>query len=77
LARRELRDGYDAGLSLLVATALTIGFVLARRELPDHRVVQTAAAATSLVLVLWLMILPFRDFIIPGCRISWPNASTR
>ena len=54
-------------LSLLVATALTIGFLLARRgDYRSHRIVQTASAGTNLVLVLWLMILPFRDFIAPG-----------
>ena len=54
-------------LSLLVAAALTAGFVLARRgDYRTHRVVQTAAAGANAVLVLWLMILPFRDFIAPG-----------
>ena len=54
-------------LSLLVAAALTAGFVLARRgQYGAHRVVQTAAAGTNAVLVLWLMVLPFRDFIAPG-----------
>ncbi len=54
-------------LSLIVATALTIGFLLARKgNIRTHRIVQTASAGTNLVLVLWLMILPFRDFIIPG-----------
>lgn len=54
-------------LSLLVAVALSIGFILARRgDYRTHRVVQTAAVMTNAVLVLWLMILPFRDFIAPG-----------
>ena len=54
-------------LSLLVATALSVGFLLARRRnYRTHRIVQTTAAGTNLVLVLWLMILPFRDFIAPG-----------
>ena len=54
-------------LSLLVAAGLTAGFVLARRgQYGAHRVVQTAAAGTNAVLVLWLMVLPFRDFIAPG-----------
>lgn len=54
-------------LSLLVAAALSAGFVLARRgDFRTHRVVQTVAAGTNAVLVLWLMILPFRDFIAPG-----------
>jgi uncharacterized membrane protein YozB (DUF420 family) len=54
-------------LSLLVGLALTCGFVLARRRnYRWHRVVQTAAGLTNAVLVLWLMILPFRDFVAPG-----------
>ena len=54
-------------LSLLVAGALSLGFVLARRgDYRSHRVVQTAAALTNAILVLWLMILPFRDFVAPG-----------
>ena len=54
-------------LSLLVAAALTIGFILARRgDTRTHRVVQTVAVLTNAGLVLWLMILPFRDFVAPG-----------
>jgi uncharacterized membrane protein YozB (DUF420 family) len=54
-------------LSLLVAAALSIGFVLARRgDYRTHRVVQTVAALSNAVLVLWLMVLPFRDFVAPG-----------
>jgi uncharacterized membrane protein YozB (DUF420 family) len=54
-------------LSLMVGAALTVGFVLARRRnFRWHRVVQTSAALTNAVLVAWLMILPFRDFVLPG-----------
>jgi len=54
-------------LSLAVAFALSVGFALARRgNYRAHRVVQTVAAVTNAVLVLWLMILPFRDFVAPG-----------
>jgi uncharacterized membrane protein YozB (DUF420 family) len=54
-------------LSLLVAAALSFGFVLARRgDYRTHRVVQTIAVATNAILVLWLMVLPFRDFVAPG-----------
>jgi uncharacterized membrane protein YozB (DUF420 family) len=54
-------------LSLLVGAALSVGFVLARRRnYRWHRVVQTVAALTNAVLVFWLMILPFRDFVAPG-----------
>lgn len=54
-------------LSLLVAASLSIGFLLARRgDYRRHRVVQTVAASTNAGLVLWMMILPFRDFVAPG-----------
>jgi uncharacterized membrane protein YozB (DUF420 family) len=54
-------------VSLLVAAVLTVGFALARRgDYRTHRVLQTAAVLTNAVLVLWLMILPFRDFVVPG-----------
>jgi uncharacterized membrane protein YozB (DUF420 family) len=38
--------------------------VLARQgKYEAHRWVQTAAAIINLILVLWLMVLPFRDFV--------------
>src|SRR5687768_795031 len=52
-------------LGILVAVLFTIGLILARMGKYDaHRWVQTTAAAINLILVLWLMVLPFRDFII-------------
>lgn len=52
-------------LMLLVGVMFTIGFILARRRKYEiHRWVQTAAAVLNAILVLWLMILPFRDFVI-------------
>jgi uncharacterized membrane protein YozB (DUF420 family) len=52
-------------LGILVAILFTIGLVLARMgKYNAHRWVQTTAAAINLILVLWLMVLPFRDFII-------------
>src|SRR3990172_6829725 len=52
-------------LMLLVAALFTIGFILARRrKYKAHRWVQTSAASLNAILVLWLMILPFRDFVI-------------
>ncbi len=52
-------------LSLLVAAMFTVGFWLARREKYDaHKWVQTAGAVLNIILVLWLMILPYRDFIV-------------
>lgn len=52
-------------LSLLVAILFTYGFYLARnKEYDRHKWVQTIGAAVNLVLVLWLMVLPYRDFVI-------------
>ncbi len=52
--------------SALVALLLTIGVVLAvRGQYGAHRVFQTSAATINAILVLWLMILPYRDFVAP------------
>lgn len=52
-------------LSILVATIFTVGALVARQERYDlHRWLQTGGALLNLVLVLWLMILPFRDFVV-------------
>jgi uncharacterized membrane protein YozB (DUF420 family) len=52
-------------LMLLVATLFTIGFYMARRgKYEVHRWIQTSAATLNAILVLWLMILPFRDFVL-------------
>lgn len=62
-------------LMLSVATLFTIGFGLARAgRYEAHRWVQTAGGLVSLILVLWLMILPYRDFILPGvpARLGMP-----
>jgi hypothetical protein len=54
-------------VSLAVAALFTLGFVLARRQQYQwHRWVQTCAATLNAGLVLWMMILPFRDFVLPG-----------
>lgn len=51
-------------LSALVALLFTIGVVLAvRGRYQAHRWFQTTAAVINAVLVLWLMVLPFRDFV--------------
>ena len=53
-------------VSTLVAILFTIGVILAvRGQYGPHRVVQTIAAIINAILVLWLMILPFRDFVAP------------
>jgi uncharacterized membrane protein YozB (DUF420 family) len=52
-------------LSLLVITLFSVGFYLAIKGKYDtHKWVQTAGAVLNVILVLWLMILPYRDFII-------------
>jgi uncharacterized membrane protein YozB (DUF420 family) len=56
-------------LSLLVAVTFTGGAVLARRQRYEaHRWVQTTGVGLNLVLVLWMMILPYRDFVV----VDWP-----
>ena len=51
-------------LSLIVALTFTLGLIMARRQKYEiHRWLQTGAAALNAVLVLWLMVLPFRDFV--------------
>ena len=57
----------DATLLIMLTTAIlfSIGFYLARKENFDaHKWVQTAGALINLVMVLWLMVLPFRDFVV-------------
>ena len=52
-------------IMLLTATLFSVGFYLARKEnLNAHKWVQTLGALLNLIMVLWMMVLPFRDFII-------------
>lgn len=52
--------------SLLVAALFSLGVLFAvRRQYRAHRLAQTTAVLANAVLVLWLMILPFRDFVVP------------
>ena len=55
-------------LIMLVAGAtFTFGAVLAlRKQYGAHRWVQTVTVVVSTILVFWMMVLPFRDFILPG-----------
>ena len=54
-------------VSLAVAGLFTIGLALARgRHYGLHRWIQTTAAALNALLVGWMMLLPFRDFVLPG-----------
>lgn len=61
----------DVALVLMVLIAITfsIGFWLARRQRYEaHKWFQTAGGIVSLGLVVWLMVLPYRDFVVPGLR---------
>ena len=52
---------------ILIGILFTIGAVLARRgSISNHRWVQTLTVLFNLLLVMWMMILPYRDFILPG-----------
>jgi uncharacterized membrane protein YozB (DUF420 family) len=52
-------------LMLLILGLFTIGVVLAlRKQYNAHRWVQTTAAVLNAGMVLWMMILPFRDFVL-------------
>lgn len=52
-------------LSLVVAVTFTVGFWAARRGKYDlHGWIQTGGALLNLVLVGWMMVLPFRDFVV-------------
>lgn len=53
-------------VSALVALILTIGAILAvRGNYGAHRWFQTTGVIINAILVLWLMVLPFRDFVAP------------
>jgi hypothetical protein len=52
---------------LIIGVLFTIGLILARRgKYEVHRWVQTGTVLLNLILVLWMMVLPYRDFILPG-----------
>jgi uncharacterized membrane protein YozB (DUF420 family) len=52
-------------LMLVIAALFTVGLVMARRRhYKIHRWIQTSAATLNAVLVIWMMILPYRDFVI-------------
>lgn len=52
-------------LSILVGITFTVGAVVARQgKYKLHGRIQTTGAIINLILVLWMMILPFRDFIV-------------
>jgi uncharacterized membrane protein YozB (DUF420 family) len=52
-------------LMIIIAIMFTIGVWFARRRrYQTHRWIQTTAVVLNAILVLWLMILPFRDFVL-------------
>lgn len=52
-------------MMLLIAGLFTLGTVMARQQrYQAHRWIQTSAALLNLLMVLWMMILPFRDFVV-------------
>ena len=51
--------------SILVALTFSFGYYLALKgQYETHKWVQTTGAVLNIVLVLWLMLLPYRDFIV-------------
>ena len=54
-------------MMILFASLFTAGVVLAvKKKYDTHRWVQTTAAILNAIMVLWMMILPYRDFVAPG-----------
>jgi len=54
-------------MMILAAVTFTAGAVLAvKKQYEAHRWMQTAAVVVSTIMVLWMMLLPFRDFVAPG-----------
>jgi uncharacterized membrane protein YozB (DUF420 family) len=52
-------------MMLVIAAVFTTGMVLALRKKYDaHRWVQTTGAVLNVGMVLWMMVLPFRDFVV-------------
>jgi hypothetical protein len=52
-------------IMLLTAALFSVGFYLARKgKFNTHKWVQTIGVSLNLIMVLWMMVLPFRDFII-------------
>lgn len=52
-------------MMLIIAAMFTLGMVLAlQKKYEAHRWVQTTGALLNLGMVLWMMVLPFRDFVV-------------
>ncbi len=51
-------------MSAVVALTLTLGAILAvQGHYTAHRWLQTTGVVVNIILVLWLMVLPYRDFV--------------
>jgi len=63
--RANFAADFTLVLMLLILGLFTLGVYLARkRRYEAHRWVQTSAALLNLGMVLWMMILPYRDFVM-------------
>lgn len=52
-------------IMLVVAAIFTTGLVLARlKKYEAHRWVQTTGATMNAIMIFWMMVLPYRDFVI-------------
>lgn len=61
-------------IMLLAAALFSLGYLMARRKRYEtHRWIQTGAASLNAIVILWMMILPFRDFIIQDKGGPRPN----
>jgi len=61
-------------LMVVIAGLFSLGFWLARRgRYEAHRWVQTCGGLLTLVLVVWFMLLPYRDFVVPGLPEQLPE----
>jgi uncharacterized membrane protein YozB (DUF420 family) len=52
-------------ISVLIAILFSYGYYLAKnKKYETHKWVQTTGAILNIILVFWLMLLPYRDFIV-------------
>lgn len=58
---------FTLAMMILFAVLLTVGVVFAvKGKYGAHRGIQTTAVILNLIFVFWMMVLPYRDFILPG-----------
>jgi len=57
---------FTLAMMILFAVLLTVGVVFAvKGKYGAHRWIQTTAVILNLIFVFWMMVLPYRDFILP------------